>query len=74
MQTPSKAYKNYGLGFSINEFESIWHIGSLPGTGANMGRTKDGYCFCILMNGVDESERVNGQFKNALDKLPWRLI
>jgi hypothetical protein len=67
-------YDNYGLGFSVNSKGSLWHIGSLPGTAANMGTNKEQLSFCILMNGVVEAERVNGKFKKALDKLPWQLI
>jgi D-alanyl-D-alanine carboxypeptidase len=34
MTTPSNVYQNYAKGWFVNQWNNVWHTGSLPGTGA----------------------------------------
>ena len=70
MVQPSAANENYAKGWSVNQANNWWHMGSLPGTGTILVRTSRGFCWAVLAN--TRSSR-DGYFK-ALDALPWKLV
>ncbi len=71
MIKPSAHDPNYGCGIGVNTNNNWWHIGSLPGTSAEIVRNGNGALnWAILLNTRDQSGSIN----SAMDNLVWNVL
>jgi CubicO group peptidase (beta-lactamase class C family) len=57
MTTASAQNTSYAKGWGVNEANTWWHTGSLPGSAAIMVRTNSGFCWAATMNSRVEVAR-----------------
>jgi D-alanyl-D-alanine carboxypeptidase len=70
MTTPSTANKNYACGWAVDSANNWWHGGSLPGTGSEMVRAHNGFCWAILLNTRTWQEN----FPKDMHELIWHVV
>ncbi|MGV3541268.1 MAG: serine hydrolase domain-containing protein [Rufibacter sp.] len=70
MTTASTVNPRYALGWMVNERNSWWHTGSLPGTYTMLARTSGGYSWAVLTNTRIDSP----EFGRGIDRLIWTAI
>ncbi|MFC6997502.1 serine hydrolase domain-containing protein [Rufibacter roseus] len=70
MTTASTVNPRYALGWMVNERNSWWHTGSLPGTFTMLARTSGGFSWAILTN----TRTTNPDFGKDIDRLVWTAI
>lgn len=70
MITPSVPSSNYACGWGVNSANNWWHVGSLPGTAAEIIRTPGGFNWVVLTN----SRSYQNGFDTDLDNLLWPVI
>jgi CubicO group peptidase (beta-lactamase class C family) len=72
MITPSAANANYACGWSVNNVNNWWHLGSLPGTATEQARTtsQGKYNFVILTN----TRSLAANFAGDMDNLFWTAL
>ena len=69
MTASSGVNQNYARGWSVNKSGNWWHIGTMNGCAAIIARTRNQYCWALLVN--TRSRRKD--FKSDLDALPWKI-
>ena len=65
--TPQSA--GYAFGFSTNQFDNWWHMGSIPGATAMWARINNGVNFVFLFNTRPGNQL--SQFNGEVDALYW---
>lgn len=71
MIAPSANDPNYGCGIAVNNFNNWWHLGSLPGTTAEIVRNGNSQLnWAILLNTRDQLGNIN----TAVDNLVWSVL
>lgn len=71
MIKPSAHDPNYGCGIAVNANNNWWHIGSLPGTSAEIVRNGNAQInWAILFNTRDQAGNIN----LAMDNLVWSVL
>ncbi|MDQ3052124.1 MAG: serine hydrolase [Bacteroidota bacterium] len=71
MITPSIHEPTYASGFGVNIYNNWWHLGSLPGTTAEIVRNGNWQLnWAILLNTRDISTSIN----TAVDNLVWGVL
>ncbi len=69
MVAPSSV-ANYALGWSVNNANNWWHMGSLPGTATMIVRANNGFNWVILTN----TRAVSNSYLTDLDGLLWPAV
>lgn len=72
MTTPSVPNPNYARGWAVNEADTRWHVGSLPGTKAILVHRRSGFCWAAIANTRDKTDRksvMNGDLLALLPKM-----
>ena len=71
MTKPSTVNANYASGIAVNQYNNWWHMGSLPGTTAEIVRNGNGQInWAILLNTRDQAMNIN----QAVDNLVWNVL
>ncbi len=70
MTRPSPNNPHYALGWSVNEHNNWWHMGSLPGTASVLVRAHHNMCWAVLVNTRSQDK----DFLSDLDALTWEVI
>jgi CubicO group peptidase (beta-lactamase class C family) len=70
MTTPSSVNPSYAKGWSVNQWNNWWHIGSLPGTVTVLVRTHSEFCWAALTN----TRRPGSEQPRDLDRLVWTML
>lgn len=70
MLEPCDVYKNYGLGWCVNETGNRWHTGSLVGASSMMASLSNGIAWVMLFNG----NPLSAEYFQSMDKVMWRAI
>jgi D-alanyl-D-alanine carboxypeptidase len=70
MTRPSSNTPHYASGWSVNEHDNWWHMGSLPGTASVIVRAHQNMCWAVLVNTRSQDKA----FLSDLDALTWKVI
>ncbi|HTO16392.1 MAG TPA: serine hydrolase [Edaphocola sp.] len=71
MTKPSPHDPNYACGIGVNTYNNWWHLGSLPGTTAEIVRNGNNQLnWAILLNSRDQHLNIN----TAVDGLVWNIL